>query len=205
MFTGIITHIGTVSAVEARGDKRFWIDAGSPLDDVALGASICCSGVCLTAVAFDGTRFAVDVSAETVSRTTLGDWQLGTPVNLERSLKMGDELGGHLVSGHVDGVATITDRRADGDSVRFVFNVPTIGGLAPMLAEKGSVAVDGISLTVNAVSDLDDGAGQFEVNIIPHTLTATTLGACTVGDRVHIEVDPLARYVARQLAAMGRG
>jgi riboflavin synthase len=204
MFTGIITHIGTVSAVETRGDKRFWIDAGGLLVDVAVGASICCSGVCLTAVNFDDTRFAVDVSAETVSRTTLGDWQVGTPVNLERSLKMGDELGGHLVSGHVDGVATITDRRSDGDSIRFMFTVPAGNGLAPMLAEKGSVAVDGVSLTVNAVSDLGEGAGQFEVNIIPHTLTATTLGARAVGERVHIEVDPLARYVARQLAAMGR-
>jgi riboflavin synthase len=117
---------------------------------------------------------------------------------------MGDELGGHLVSGHVDGVATITDRRSDGDSIRFMFTVPAGNGLAPMLAEKGSVAVDGVSLTVNAVSDLGEGAGQFEVNIIPHTLTATTLGARAVGERVHIEVDPLARYVARQLAAMGR-
>lgn len=201
MFTGIVTDMGRVSAVERRGDTRFVLETAYDLDSVAMGASICCAGVCLTVVEKGEGRFAVDVSAETLSRSTLGRWQEGTRVNLERSLRMGDELGGHVVSGHVDAVGNVADRRAEGDSVRFDFAAPA--ALAPYIAEKGSITVDGVSLTVNAVSDTPDGC-VFGVNIIPHTQQATTLGGLAKGDPVNLEIDTLARYVARMAASLHR-
>ena len=190
MFTGIITDIGTLISREDRGDIHLRIRTGYDTASIAIGASIACSGVCLTVVPKGADWFAVDVSAETMSRTVLADWKEGSRINLERSLKVGDELGGHIVSGHVDGVAEVTDVRREGESMRVVFRAPE--GLAPFIAEKGSITVDGASLTVNHV----DGA-TFGVNLIPHTQEVTTLGALKVGDRVNVEIDTLARYVAR--------
>jgi len=195
MFTGIITSLGTVDSIEQRGDLRMTIASDYDPQSIAIGASIACSGVCLTVVEAGPGRtrnswFAVDVSAETVARTTLGRWRAGTPVNLERSLKIGDELGGHLVFGHADGVAVVKDRRRQGDSVSFRFAAPP--GLARYIAEKGSIALDGTSLTVNEVA-----GSEFAVNIIPHTLAVTSFGARQVGDEVNVEVDMLARCVAR--------
>ncbi|WP_298725209.1 riboflavin synthase [uncultured Ferrovibrio sp.] len=190
MFTGIITDIGTLISREDRGDIHLRIRTGYDTASIAIGASIACSGVCLTVVQKGADWFAVDVSAETMSRTVLADWKEGSRINLERSLKVGDELGGHIVSGHVDGVAEVTDVRREGESMRVVFRAPE--GLAPFIAEKGSITVDGASLTVNHV----DGA-TFGVNLIPHTQEVTTLGALKVGDRVNVEIDTLARYVAR--------
>lgn len=190
MFTGIITDLGKVQSVERRGDWRFAIATRYPLAEVALGASIACSGACLTVVAKEGDCFFADVSAETLSKTTLGSWQPGTLVNLERPLKMGDELGGHLVTGHIDGVAEVTLRRQEGDSWRFKFTAPK--DLARFIASKGSVALDGVSLTVNEV----DGA-SFGVNIIPHTASMTTFGQRQVGERVNLEIDLMARYLQR--------
>ena len=193
MFTGIISSIGTV--VSADGG-RFIVRSDYAADTIALGASICHDGVCLTVTSVEpdgaGSRYTLDVSNETLSLTTLGKWVAGQPVNLERALKAGDELGGHIVSGHVDGIARIADIRADGDSRRLTFEAPE--ALAPFIAPKGSVALDGTSLTVNEV----DGA-RFGVNLIPHTLTVTTWGRKKPGDLVNIEIDPLARYVARLL------
>jgi riboflavin synthase len=195
MFTGIITSLGEVVAIERRGDLRIAIAGDYDPEAIAIGASIACSGVCLTVVevgpdAQRRSRFAVDVSAETLARTTLGRWQPGTLVNLERSLKIGDELGGHLVFGHTDGVAAIMHLQNKGDSVIFRFAAPP--ALAPLIAEKGSIALDGTSLTVNEVAGAD-----FSVNIIPHTQAVTSFGARQVGDLVNVEVDMLARYVAR--------
>ncbi|HEX6959691.1 MAG TPA: riboflavin synthase [Ferrovibrio sp.] len=190
MFTGIITDIGTVAAREAHGDTRFRIRTAYDMDSVAIGASIACSGVCLTVVQKGEDWFAVDVSAETLSRTTLGNWTDGSPVNLERSLKVGDELGGHIVSGHVDGVAEVVNVTTEGDSLRVRFRAPK--ALAGFIAEKGSVAIDGVSLTVNDVQDV-----TFGVNLIPHTQQVTTLGRLTAGAQVNMEIDALARYVAR--------
>jgi len=193
MFTGIITDIGELVAREG---GRFTIRSRYGADSIALGASIACDGACLTATEIvadsAGCLFKVDVSNETLSRTTLGTWQAGRRINLERALKAGDELGGHIVSGHVDGLAGIRTISADGQSRRFVFEVPD--GLARFIATKGSVALDGISLTVNEVEK-----GSFGVNIIPHTLTHTTLSAKKPGDRVNLEVDVFARYVARAM------
>jgi riboflavin synthase len=205
MFTGIITDLGRVRAVEPRGDTRFIFETGYDTATVDLGASIACSGACLTVVDKGPGWFAADVSAETLSKTTLGDWTPGTPVNLERSLRLGDELGGHMVSGHVDGVATVVERRAEGGSIGLAFSAPV--PLMRFIAAKGSVALDGVSLTVNAVADGpkdDSGGGRFEVNIIPHTAEVTTLGACAPGTRVNLEIDMLARYVQRLLATEGR-
>ena len=190
MFTGIVTDTGAVRAVDARGDTRFTIAAPFDCDTVAIGASIACSGACLTVVDKGADWFAVDVSAETLGCTTLGAWRAGTKVNLERSLKVGDELGGHIVLGHVDGVATLTAREPVGDSERFEFTAPD--DLARFIAVKGSLAIDGVSLTVNHV----DGA-TFDINVIPHTLGCTILGAAAPGDGVNLEIDVLARYVAR--------
>ncbi len=190
MFTGIVSDMGAVRAVDARGDARFTIAAPFDCGTVAIGASIACSGACLTVVDKGADWFAVDVSAETLSCTTLGAWRAGTKVNLERSLKVGDELGGHIVLGHVDGVATLTAREPTGDSERFAFTAPD--DLARFIAVKGSVAIDGVSLTVNHV----DGA-TFDINVIPHTLSCTILGAAAPGDGVNLEIDVLARYVAR--------
>lgn len=193
MFTGIITDIGRVHTLEQRGDMRAVIATGYDVSGIDIGASIACDGVCLTVVATgseDGGWFAVDVSGETVSLTGLADWAPGARVNLERALRVGDELGGHIVSGHVDGTAAIVDLRDEGDSTRMTFRAPD--HLAGFIAPKGSVALDGTSLTVNEV----DGA-TFGINIIPHTKTVTTWGDAAVGDRVNLEVDTLARYVAR--------
>jgi riboflavin synthase len=191
MFTGIVSDIGEVTA---RAGGRFTLACGYPAAGIALGASIACDGACLTAIEVaaggQGSRFTVDVSNETLARTTLGDWQPGRRVNLERALKAGEELGGHIVAGHVDGVGVILDIRPDGESRRFTVEAPP--GLARYLAPKGSVALDGISLTVNEVA-----GARFGINVIPHTLTRTTLGARRAGDRVNLEVDLIARYVAR--------
>lgn len=194
MFTGIITDIGTVMRVEPRdGAALYEISTRLPLDAMAIGASVACSGVCLTVIEKGLKSFMVQVSNATLDRTNLGEWKTGTPVNLETALKVGDELGGHMVSGHVDGVATLDKMIPDGASTRMAFTAPE--ELAPFLATKGSVTIDGVSLTVNMV----DGA-RFSVNIIPHTQSATTLGAMKVGTKVNLEVDQIARYIARQLA-----
>lgn len=193
MFTGIITAQGTVSSVDAtRGDKRFVIETPWDMTDVPMGASIACSGCCLTVVEKTQHSFTVDVSEESLSKTTLRDWQVGTKINLESSLKFGDELGGHLVSGHVDGLASLVSITPEGDSHRLKIRVPQ--DLKQFIAQKGSVALDGISLTVNEVED-----DVFGVNIIPHTWVVTTLGQKKVGDHLNLEIDMLARYVARIL------
>ena len=197
MFTGIITDLGAVRAVEkaaAASDARFVFATGYDTAAIPAGASIACSGVCLTLVDKGPGWFAADVSGETLSRTTLAAWQPGTPVNFERPLRMGDELGGHVVSGHVDGLATLVARRAEQGSLRLTFEAP--GELAKFVAPKGSVALDGVSLTVNEV----EGA-RFGVNVIPHTAQVTTLGALRPGDRVNLEIDMLARYVQRLMTA----
>ncbi len=190
MFTGIITDLGRVRAVERAGDARLEITTAYDTGEIDIGASIGCSGVCLTVVDKGLDWFAVNVSAETMSCTTLGAWREGTAVNLERSLRVGDELGGHIVIGHVDGVAEIVERRAEGDSIRFAFVVPE--ALKRFVAPKGAIALDGVSLTVNEVED-----ARFGVNIIPHTQTMTTFADAAPGDKVNVEVDVLARYVAR--------
>ena len=197
MFTGIVTDIGEVRQVR-RGDGGATLTIATAYDTaaIALGASIACSGVCLTATALKPGSFTADVSNESLACSTLGDWHEGTRINLEQSLKLGDEMGGHLVLGHVDGVARIVDRRPDGDSVRFAFEAPA--DLAPFIAPKGSVALDGVSLTVNEV----DGR-TFGVNIIPHTLSHTTFGDAGPGTRVNLEIDLIARYVGRLLEARG--
>ena len=190
MFTGIVTDVGRVYSVADRGDRRFVLSTAFDTGGVDLGASISCAGCCLTVVEKAPGRFAVDASGETLSVTTLGDWREGTEVNLERALRLGDELGGHLVSGHVDGVARILDRRPEGESVRFTVAAPL--DLAAYIASKGSIALDGISLTVNEVDKT-----VFGVNIIPHTWTETTFRRLAAGSRVNLEIDLLARYVAR--------
>jgi len=194
MFTGIITDVGTIRTLERRGDLRARIGTAYDPEGIDLGASIACDGCCLTVVDRgrddQGAWFDVDISAESVSKTAISDWAEGRGVNLERALKVGDELGGHIVSGHVDGVAHITGMQDEGDSTRYTFEVPE--ALARFIAPKGSVALDGTSLTVNEV-----GRTHFGVNLIPHTKTVTTLGAAQVGDKVNLEIDTLARYVAR--------
>lgn len=194
MFTGIILAIGTLSRIEPKGgDCRLTIDTGKlPLTDVKLGDSIAVSGVCLTAVELGPRHFCADVSKETLSRTTLGEAKTGTPVNLELALLPTTRLGGHLVSGHVDGVGRVVDKRGDARSVRYTIEAPA--NLAKYIAEKGSICIDGISLTVNEV----DGA-RFGINIVPHTLKETTLGETDTGRRVNLEVDILARYTERLL------
>ena len=192
MFTGIVTDIGTLREIRAGGDTTFIIGTKLDTSDLALGASVACAGVCLTVIERGADWFAVQASAETLARSTLKDWRVGTGINLERALKAGDELGGHLVSGHVDAVAEIVERRAEGDSQRFTFRVPD--AFAAAIAPKGSVALDGVSLTVNEVQ-----GNRFGVNLIPHTLAQTTFGAAKPGDRVNLEIDTLARYVARLL------
>ncbi len=193
MFTGIVTDVGRVRAIEGRGDRRIAVDTAYDTAGIPIGASIGCSGCCLTVVDKGAGWFAIDASAETLARTTLGSWRVGTGINLERPLRYGDELGGHLVSGHVDSVAHVRDIRPEGDSLRFVFEVPV--ELARFVAPKGSVALDGVSLTVNEVA-----GASFGVNIIPHTRRVTTLGVLRSGDPLNFEVDPLARYLARLIA-----
>jgi riboflavin synthase len=194
MFTGIITGLGTVSRIEPIGggkDMRIVIAAPWPdTASIAIGASIACSGCCLTAVQVNDDSFAVDASAETLACTTLGSWKVGSQVNLERSLKIGDELGGHIVSGHADGVGEAVAEKPENGSTRWQFRVPKL--LARFIAVKGSVAVDGVSLTVNEVRD-----DMFGVNVIPHTAAVTGFGSMRLGDTVNIEIDMLARYVAR--------
>ena len=192
MFTGIITDLGSARAIERKGDTRFEFTTHYDTDSIEIGASICCSGACMTVIDKEPGWFAVSASEETLSRTTLGTWKAGTPVNFERALKVGDELGGHIVSGHVDGIARLVSLAPEGDSLRFVFEVED--NLKHYIAAKGSVAIDGVSLTVNEVEDR-----CFGVNIIPHTRSVTTLGTLDVGDAVNLEIDMLARYVARLL------
>jgi riboflavin synthase len=196
MFTGIITDVGRIVAAEQRGDLRLRIACGYDMAGVDLGASIACSGVCLTVVDKGPDWFDVDLSAETVSRSAPGMWSEGRRLNLERSLKLGDELGGHIVTGHVDGVGEVMTLEPIGDSTRVVIEVPQ--ALATYVAGKGSVAVDGVSLTVNGV----DGA-RFELNIIPHTAEQTTFADVRQGSRVNIEIDILARYIGRMLEMRG--
>ena len=190
MFTGIITDIGHVKSLEKRGDTRIVISTNYDMTTVEIGASIACSGPCLTVVEKGSGWFATEASAETLSRTTVGSWVEGTRVNLERALSLGDELGGHIVSGHVDGLARIVSMEPEGDSVRFLFEVPN--EVKAFIAEKGSVCLDGVSLTVNAVQ-----GAEFGVNIISHTQSETTFSDKKVDDFVNLEVDMLARYVAR--------
>lgn len=192
MFTGIVTDMGEVVKVERDLLTRFRIATTYQLDDVPIGASIAHNGICLTVVAKGAGWYEVDASRETLDRTTAGDWMVGSRINLERPLKMGDELGGHLVSGHVDGVATVAGVKEEEGSLRFTFESPA--ELAKFVAPKGSVALDGVSLTVNEV----DGR-RFGVNVIPHTQQVTTFGRLRKGDRVNMEIDMLARYVARLL------
>lgn len=198
MFTGIVTDIGAVRrAVPAAGalDTRIEIATAWDTGGIDLGASIACAGCCLTVVAKGAGWFAVDASAETLAKTTLGAWREGTRVNLERALRLGDELGGHFVLGHVDAVARIVERRPEGGSIRLVFELD--GPLGRFIAPKGAVALDGVSLTVNEVAEPRPGVTRFGVNLIPHTLAQTGFDAAKPGDRVNLEVDPLARYVAR--------
>lgn len=196
MFTGIVTDIGEIARVQKRGDMRFEIRTRYNTNSINPGASICCSGCCLTVVDTGAASFSVDVSAETLSKTTLSSWQLGKRINLERALRMGDEMGGHMVLGHVDGVGDIVSVTPEGDSKRIRIRVPA--ALARLVAEKGSVTLDGVALTVNDVDGL-----VFGVNIIPHTQAVTTWGHARESDAVNVEIDMLARYVAR-LAEFGR-
>lgn len=196
MFTGIITDLGRVRALAPGAMTRLEVATGYDADGIALGASICCNGICLSVVDKALGWFAVEASAETMAVTTLGKWKVGTPVNLERALKAGDELGGHIVSGHVDGVGRVVDRRQDGGSIRYVVEAPA--ALAKFIAPKGSIALDGVSLTINEVE-----GGRFGVNIIPITQRETNLGATHIDDAVNLEIDPVARYVARLLQVNG--
>lgn len=195
MFTGIITDIGTIRTSEQRGDLRLVIGSGYDMASVAIGASIACSGACLTVVKKGADWFAADLSAETVARTAPGLWVEGGRLNLERALKVGDELGGHIVTGHVDGVGHLVSALSEGDSTRLVIAAPA--ELAAALAAKGSITLDGISLTVNSVDDQPDGSVHFGLNIIPHTALATTLDALPAGRAFNLEIDVLARYLDR--------
>ena len=199
MFTGIVTAIGTIESVEQRGDLRVRITCPWDPAKITIGASIACAGVCLTVVERGGETgdawFAVDVSAETVSRTARGMWQEGARINLEGSLKVGDELGGHIVSGHVDAVGTVADWAPEGDSMRVTIIAPR--ELAPFIAAKGSITVDGVSLTVNSVEDRSNASAHFGLNIIPHTAEVTTLGELAQGSEVNLEIDTVARYLQR--------
>jgi riboflavin synthase len=203
MFTGIVTDVGEVVSVGEEGSaRRIAIACGYPIETIPIGASIATAGICLTvtSLAQDGPRtvFTVDASAETIARTTLGRWRTGSRVNLERALRIGDELGGHIVSGHVDGVAEVVSRQDEDGTARFTFRAPR--ELARFVAEKGSVALDGTSLTVNRVE-----GDQFGVTMIPHTLNVTTWGAARAGDPVNLEVDTMARYAARLAEARDAG
>jgi riboflavin synthase len=199
MFTGIVTAIGTIEAREERGDLRLRIACPWDPEAIAVGASIACAGVCLTVVDKGGQApdawFAVDVSAETLSRTAAGTWALGARINLEPSLKLGDELGGHIVSGHVDAVGEVVRAAPEGDSIRLTIAAPA--ELAPFIASKGSIALDGVSLTINEVEDQADGSVRFGLNLIPHTAEVTTLGTLRQGGEVNLEIDTVARYLRR--------
>ena len=201
MFTGIITDLGTIRQVEQRGDLRAVIGCGYEMPTVDLGASISCSGVCLTVVDKGADWFAVDISAESQACTAQGAWNAGRKLNLERALKIGDELGGHIVTGHVDGVGEVTSIAPEGDSHRVTVKVAA--DLAPFIAAKGSITVDGVSLTVNAVDDDPDGTSLFHLNIIPHTWAVTAFADLAVGQAVNLEIDVLARYLARMRERLG--
>lgn len=190
MFTGIITDIGRIVTAEQQGDLRISVDCGYDMAGVSLGASIACSGACLTVVDKGAHWFAAELSAETVSRTAQGMWQPGRQLNLERALKVGDELGGHIVTGHVDGVGTVVSVEPVGDSRRVTIAMPQ--AIAPFVAAKGSITVDGVSLTVNEAS-----ADRFSFNLIPHSASHTTLGSIAAGQEVNLEIDILARYLSR--------
>ena len=190
MFTGIITDIAKVRRIQQSGDTRFEFTTSFDTTSFEIGASIACSGTCLTIIEFGSNWFAVDVSAETLSKTTLGLWEIGTPVNLERPLRASDELGGHIVSGHIDGIGKVNLIETEGDSIRYSFEANT--QLMRFIAIKGSIAVNGVSLTVNQIFD-----NIFSVNIIPHTQANTTFGVTKIDDNVNLEIDMLARYVAR--------
>src|SRR5436309_2680397 len=200
MFSGIITDVGRVRRLDrdpgSGGGLAATIATAYDTGEIALGASIACSGVCLTVVAVENGAFSVQASAETLACSTLGDWTPGTLVNLERSLRFGDELGGHIVAGHVDGVARLVERRPEGESVRFVIAAPA--ALMPFIATKGSVALAGVSLTVNEVEET-----SFGVNLIPYTLAHTSLGEAPPGERFNLEIDPIARYLARLVETRG--
>lgn len=198
MFTGIVTDIGTVASAEQKADLRLAIRCGYDMATVDLGASIACSGVCLTVVDKGGDWFAVDLSTETLSRTARDLWSDGAKLNLERSLRVGDELGGHFVAGHVDCVGEVVGVCPEGGSTRIGVAIPR--DLAAMVAPKGSIALDGVSLTVNDVRDAEDGRTHFSVNIIPHTAACTTLGDIAAGRQLNVEVDVLARYIDRMIA-----
>ncbi|HEX8642850.1 MAG TPA: riboflavin synthase [Allosphingosinicella sp.] len=195
MFTGIVTDIGRIAAAEQRGDRRVRIACGYDLSTVALGASIACSGVCLTVVDKGEGWFAVDLSAETLSRTAPGAWAEGRSLNLERALKVGDELGGHIVTGHVDGLGEVVGIDRVGDSTRL--RIAAGAEIAPFVAAKGSIALDGVSLTVNEVEAATGGGVMFTVNVIPHTASETTFGSVEPARKLHIEIDILARYLGR--------
>ena len=194
MFTGIVTDIGTVASVESPDDTRVVVSTAYDTTTVDLGASISCSGVCLTVVDKGPNWFAVDVSGETISRTAKDQWTEGRKFNLERAMKLGDELGGHIVTGHVDGLGTVVALAEEGGSHRVTIRAGA--DIAPFIAPKGSVTVDGVSLTVNSVQDID-GEVEFGLNIIPHTWAVTTLGTIQMGQSVNIEIDVLARYLQR--------
>ena len=198
MFTGIVTDVGEVVSAEQRGDLRLRVKTAYDLSTVDMGASIACSGVCLTVVDKGGNWFAVDVSAETVSRAAGDMWREGARLNLERPLRMGDELGGHIVTGHVDGIGEVVRVDGEGDSTRIGIRVDR--SMASAIAQKGSICLDGVSLTINDVRDADDGT-HFSVNIIPHTASETTLGELTQGQQLNVEIDVIARYIDRMLAA----
>jgi len=199
VFTGIVTAIGTIESVEQRGDLRVRVTCPWDPARIAIGASIACAGVCLTVVERGGEAgnawFAVDVSAETVSRTAQGMWREGAPINLEPSLKVGDEIGGHIVSGHVDAVGVVANWEPEGDSMRVTIIAPQ--PLAPFIAAKGSITVDGVSLTVNSIEDRANGTVHFGLNVIPHTAEVTTLGGLAQGSQVNLEIDTVARYLQR--------
>lgn len=205
MFTGIVTAIGTIVSVEETGDLHIRIACPYDPEGMAIGASIACSGVCLTVVERGGEKgdawFAVDVSGETVSRTAQEQWTEGRKLNLEQALKLGDELGGHLVTGHIDAVGRVAKMQDEGGSIRIDVLAPQ--SIAPYVAEKGSITVDGVSLTVNSVADQPDGDVVFGLNIIPHTGEVTTLGALEEGDAVNLEIDVLARYLKRMESLRG--
>jgi riboflavin synthase len=199
MFTGIVTDVGTVRSAEKRGELRLQIGTGYDTSTIDLGASIACSGVCLTVVDKGNDWFAVDVSAETRSCTANDMWRDGARLNLERSLRLGDEIGGHIVTGHVDAVGEVVGVCPEGDSARVDIRVPR--ELGAMIATKGSITLDGVSLTVNDVRDAQDGSTHFSVNIIPHTARATTLADVVSGRQFNVEVDTLARYISRMMSS----
>ena len=198
MFTGIVTDVGTVRSAEQRGDLRLTVATNYDLATLDLGASVSCSGVCLTVVDKGSDWFAVDVSGETISKTAADHWREGAKLNLERALRLGDELGGHIVTGHVDAVAEVVGVCPEGDSTRI--GVRVTRDLASMIAPKGSITLDGVSLTVNEVQD-EDGYIRFAINIIPHTAQYTTLGLIKSGQQLNVEIDVLARYIDRMLTA----